>query len=191
MLNTKQKEISIALEDISHDNTSTHNESSIFVNMNTEDGFEQIDLKIEKDEIFNNDIQFGNLITNKTPRKIGNLYAFFYNRQNEPLIVIGPHWPFFVCLSTTITFVTIIFFYSLWDYLNSGLKLMGMFFYITQLVSYSFTFLKNPGLPRKKRQAMPKKIADGFKFCDQCHILLNQNDNSSHCDDCNVCILGN
>lgn len=62
-----------------------------FNNINTDDMYEQIDLKIEKDDIINKDVFFGNHSTRRNPRKIGNTYAFFYDKDGEPLIVIGPH----------------------------------------------------------------------------------------------------
>jgi hypothetical protein len=185
---------SIALDDISRIEDSTHNESSSFdVNGDsTNEEFEQIDLKIEKDEILNNDISFGNFNSNKRPRKIGNLYTCLYLKDGDPLIVIGPHWPFYACLSTTITIICLSFFYFLWDLLGSEIKTLGMLIYMAQIASYTITFLKNPGIPKKRKQLrrMPKKIDKGYKYCDQCHIVINLEEQTSHCDDCNVCIIG-
>ena len=45
--------------------------------------------------------------TMKTTRK-GNMYMMCYNSNGEPLIVIGPHWPFTICVMIFID--SIIFF---------------------------------------------------------------------------------
>jgi len=66
---------------------------------------EQIDLKIEREEIFSKSDFYSNpVIKNtkiKTPtksfnisykyKKLGNTYSFWYNKDGVPLIVIGPH----------------------------------------------------------------------------------------------------
>jgi hypothetical protein len=65
--------------------------------------------------------------------------------------------------------------------------------YITQVFSYSYTFLVNPGIPRKStslQDSNPNKLKTGYRFCNQCRLLTKIDDNTNHCDDCNVCIEG-
>lgn len=38
----------------------------------------------------------------KNPRRLGRTYAFCYNRDGEPRIVIGPNYCFFICLNAVI-----------------------------------------------------------------------------------------
>ena len=38
--------------------------------------------------------------------RIGNTYAFWFDKNDEPRIVIGPHWPFYICLSSIITLIS-------------------------------------------------------------------------------------
>jgi hypothetical protein len=73
-----------------------------FSKLKTEDSFEQIDLKIDKEDIFIKDDFYSNPnkstktisnnfnITNKYKR-IGNTLVFWYNKEGHPIILIGPH----------------------------------------------------------------------------------------------------
>ncbi len=70
-----------------------------------DESFEHIDLKIEKEEIIDRNDFYANpnkINTKiKTPvkninisykyKKIGNTFAFWYNKEGDPKIVIGPH----------------------------------------------------------------------------------------------------
>jgi hypothetical protein len=75
------------------------------LNLNADESFDQIDLKIEKDDIIDrNDFYANPKKVNKkikTPvkninisysyRKLGNTFAFCYNKDGDPHIIIGPH----------------------------------------------------------------------------------------------------
>jgi hypothetical protein len=52
--------------------------------------FEQIDLKIEKEDIINREVFFNTQVKRKT-RRIGNTWAFMFDKNGDPRIVIGPH----------------------------------------------------------------------------------------------------
>jgi hypothetical protein len=171
------------------------NESSTFVHDKEEekdDNFDQIELKIEKDEIINKEDFSILTMINKSPRRIGNTYAFYYNSEGDPLIVIGPHWPFFVCLTSLICFIGYIFFYFLWEYLDPSVLVLGFIIFSIQLGSYSYTFLRNPGLPKKNMNINLNHITgkDGIKICELCHYIIDLTDNTTHCEECNVCIVG-
>ena len=183
---------------------STNTESSIFVNDQEERTFDSIDLEIEKDTIINNSARGSNLNGINTSkihiqkslffRKIGNLNTFFYNKSGEPLIVIGPHWPFYLCLSTTISLIFLSFLYFLNNNLNMTIKLIGVFIYVTQIGSYTYVFMKNPGIHldilKSGDTIQPERLEKGFKYCDGCHIIIWKDDEVTHCDDCNVCVIG-
>lgn len=66
---------------------------------------EQIDLKVEREEIFSKSDFYSNPQLNKTKittpsksfnisykyKKLGNTFSFWYNKHGTPLFVIGPH----------------------------------------------------------------------------------------------------
>ena len=72
---------------------------------NLDDSFEQIELKIEKEEIMTKDDFYSNpnkvhtkfknpvknLKVSYSYKKIGNTFTFWYNKEGNPLILIGPH----------------------------------------------------------------------------------------------------
>jgi hypothetical protein len=72
---------------------------------NFEESFEQIELKIEKEDIMKRDDFYSNPITKtkklKTPiknlnisysyKRLGNTFSFWYNKEGQPLFIIGPH----------------------------------------------------------------------------------------------------
>ena len=73
-----------------------------FSKLKTEDSFEQIDLNVEKEDIFSKDDFYSN--PNKTTKtishnfnvsysykRIGNTLVFWYNKEGQPIILIGPH----------------------------------------------------------------------------------------------------
>ena len=152
-------------------------------------------LNIEKDVVINKD----NYIRYYQPKKIGNVFAFWY-KNGEPKIIIGPHCnlifilgPFFACLSSFITLVSIIYFFSLWSKLNQYVKVIGVLLYFLQITSYTLTFLINPGLPKKEthlKYSVKKNPFKNFRICGVCNLIMNIDDNTTHCDDCNICIEG-
>ena len=108
-----------------------------------------------------------------------------------------------MCLSSSISFITFMFFYFFWSLLESHFKIFGVFIYLLQITSYTYTFLKNPGIPENKKynevqdielnkiNENNRKRNNGLQFCNRCHLFVNINNNVSHCEDCNVCIEGN
>lgn len=188
--------------DTSKYDETTNTESSIFVQKNKEDfcingeesKFDQIELSIEKEKILNREQINDRIIINSYFRRIGNLNLFLCDKSGSPKFVIGPHWPFFICLTTTISLICGSFFYLLSNNLNKIVWLIGIIIYFIQIGSYSFVFLKNPGIPpeilKRIKISMPETLEKGFKYCDTCNIVIKNDQIVSHCDDCNVCIIG-
>ena len=78
--------------------------------------------------------------------------------------------------------------------MNVYFKIVGICLYFLQTFSYTYTFLINPGIPRKNSSInlndINQSYKEGYKFCNQCRILMHLDTNTNHCDDCNVCIEG-
>lgn len=189
--NRKKDDKFLAYEAI---NTSNADPSNLYKESVIEQQMDQINLKIEKEGI----IKMDNLLNNKkhktNSRRIGNLRVLKYNSNGDPIIVIGPHWPFYICLSTTLFFLFFMFFYFVWDYLSLLIKLAGLTVYSLQFISYTYVFLINPGIPKnffKSQQAeAPEKMDKECKYCNRCNIILSKHVISNHCNDCDVCIIG-
>lgn len=100
--------------------------------------------------------------------------------------------PFYVCLSSTIFLLSFLFYYSFWNNLNIYVKFIGLLLVLIQAFSYFYTFIINPGLPKKNIVIAdsPKKMTKGYKYCEYCRILMNLDEKTNHCLECNVCIVG-
>lgn len=122
--------------------------------------------------------------------KLGKTHTFFGDKNCSPLIVIGPQWPmyFFCCLIITIFYC--LFFKSFWVYINIFFKLIGILVFLTFFISYSYTSLINPGIPKYDENAILGKPRENYRFCGICCIWVNLDESTTHCYDCNVCYEG-
>jgi hypothetical protein len=155
---------------------------------------DQINLQIEKDKIVNSNYLLKNRGNNQLPGKIGNLRILKYDENGDPLIAIGPHWPFFICLSTSFFFIFYFYLFFLWDYLDTSIIIIAILIYLLQVSAYTSVSLKNPGIPKsffalQKTNALDT-MEQGFKFCSRCKIVTSISLKTNHCYDCDVCIVG-
>jgi hypothetical protein len=74
--------------------------------------------------------------------------------------------------------------------------------YFIQVSSHMLTSLVNPGIPSKEN-ICPADVAsngkvnvaniagyENHKYCKTCNILVPNNRNVNHCDECDICIEG-
>lgn len=123
-------------------------------------------------------------------RRIGNTFTFFGDKDGSPLIVIGPHWPMYICFCSLVCIGYIIFFYYFWKNMNIFIKFSGIVILLTFFISYTLTFLLNPGIPKYDENSIIGQPREKYRFCDQCKIWINMDKNTAHCFDCNVCVEG-
>jgi len=154
-----------------------------------DDKGEMSDIKIEKDINFNQDLFYGNPLSKKNPRKIGNTYAFLY-KDGEPRVLIGPHWPFYVCLNSVIVAMVSTFYYFLWEYMSGIVSFFGIMIFLVQFTSYFLTFTINPGLPKKRGNNMKIQDLKNVRICGICNVVQDPQERIVHCFDCNICIEG-
>jgi hypothetical protein len=122
--------------------------------------------------------------------RLGNTFTFFGDNDGSPLIVIGPHWPMYICFCSSICIGFAFFFYYFWDSMYFSLKIIGIFIFLTFVFSYTMTFLVNPGIPKYDENAIMGQPREKYRFCDACKIWINMDKNTAHCFDCNVCVEG-
>jgi hypothetical protein len=80
-------------------------------------------------------------------------------------------------------------FYFLWDKLSPTIKLIGILVFSLNFGSYTYTFLINPGIAKAKNNNIGK-LEEGYRYCSQCRWLFHIDSNTTHCDECNVCVEG-
>ena len=136
--------------------------------------------------------------TMKTTRK-GNMIMMCYNSNGEPLIVIGPHWPFTICMMLFINTFIFLYFHFLKNYLHYFVKNIGLGISFIQMFSYFLIFVMNPGIPQKElwienyfknKNNSNRDEIDSYRICNICKIVRRNSDNTHHCDECNICIKG-
>ena len=136
--------------------------------------------------------------TMKTTRK-GNMIMMCYNSNGEPLIVIGPHWPFTICMMLFINTFIFLYFHFLKNYLHYIVKNIGLGISFVQMFSYFLIFIMNPGIPQKElwienyfknKNNSNRDEIDSYRICNICKIVRRNSDNTHHCDECNICIKG-
>lgn len=85
------------------------------------------------------------------------------------------------------------YFYSLWEYLSDIVKVFGLMIYFIQIGSYTYTVFINPGIPKRSMSiyhVQQNLNVKNFRICNICNIIMNMDENTAHCDDCNICIEG-
>ena len=122
--------------------------------------------------------------------KLGKTFTFFADKDGSPLIVIGPHWIMYLCCCSIVTIIFISFFLHFWKYMNIFFQLTGLIVFLVFFISYTYTFLCNPGIPKYDENAILGKPRDNYRFCRKCGIWTNMEDNTCHCFDCDVCYEG-
>ena len=122
--------------------------------------------------------------------KLGNTYALFGDKYGSPLIVIGPQWYMYFCCCSIINIIFLLFFKKFWIYMNIFFQSIGIIIFLAFCISYSYTSLVNPGIPKYDENAILGKPRENYRFCRPCGIWTSLEENTSHCFDCDICYEG-
>lgn len=68
-----------------------------------------------------------------------------------------------------------------------SINLILLFFLLPSFLTTAF---KNPGLPNEKHFSDDEESNEQKQFCSICNISVNETIKISHCNICNICILG-
>jgi hypothetical protein len=138
------------------------------------------------------DILDGNYYLNKRPWKVGNVITLFWYKD-FPIITIGPHWPFFLCLNSIIMIIAGSYFYFLWNIFYPIGRNIGLTIFAFQSFCYFFTAFFNPGIPFNKYRKefnFETENKDNIRFCNDCHVIMDLDLDTSHCPECDICCEG-
>ena len=173
------------------------NKTNSYTKINTEEEIELFDFNYEKElpvtDINNhsrNKIRSINQQKRFIYKKIGNTFCFFGDKMGNPKIIIGPHWPMYICFCSFMTIFFSILFYAIWNMLNSFLKISGIITFLIFFLSYTYIFLANPGMPIINQNSFIGKPRDKYKFCNECKIWVSNLETTEHCFECNICVEG-
>lgn len=121
---------------------------------------------------------------------VGNTIFLFMDKYDNPLLIIGPHWPLFACFFGSINILYLIVIFKLWSRFSFKSKIINQISYWTYTLSYSYTSLINPGYPKNNHDRRNGYPREEFYFCSVCKFYVRRSNDASHCDDCNICIEG-
>jgi palmitoyltransferase ZDHHC9/14/18 len=122
-------------------------------------------------------------------RSFGNLKCFFFYK-NEPLIVIGPHWGFYLTLTIIFFLLYCTVFVYFKDKMSHWVYILGNIIYFFHLIVYTVLAFQNPGIPLEKNFFLSANAPDSYKQCSVCgcYVNLELDTITYHCGSCNVCI---
>ncbi len=123
-------------------------------------------------------------------KKIGNTFCLLSDKMGNPLIMIGPHWPMYVCTCGFVTLCFCSFSFNFFHCLNIFFKLFGIISFGLFFISYTGTFLLNPGYPKRDENSLVGNPRTKYKFCIRCNIWIRIDIEIFHCPECDVCIEG-
>ena len=127
----------------------------------------------------------------------GNLKMLIYNKENEPLIVLGPEWLNSLIIMLSYILFIIFYFYFFKDLLKHSIKFYGIILSIFNIIFYALSFILNPGLPPKElwienyfRNKKSNNKFFSYKICKDCKTVMENCETIEHCKICNICIMG-
>ena len=132
-----------------------------------------------------------------TARK-GNMKMFLYNKNDEPMIVLGPDWFSSFIVITFFVFFLFLYFYFLKNIINPTIQYYGKILSFIDILLYLICILINPGIPPKEfwienyfknKSNKDDDINFSIKICKDCKIIIESNQNIEHCKICNLCII--
>ena len=159
--NKKNKNLSKSLITLKHNNKKNYKDNALY---------------------YNNKSQFY--------RFVGNTIFLFMDKYDNPLLIIGPHWPLFACFFGIINILYLIVIFKLWSRFSFKSKIINQISYWTYTLSYSYTSMINPGYPKNNHERRDGYPREEFYFCSVCKFYVRRSSEASHCDDCNICIEG-
>ena len=121
---------------------------------------------------------------------VGRSLFLFMDKYDNPLLIIGPHWPLFACFFGTINILYFIITIKLWHKFGFKSKLINQISYWLYTLSYSYTSLINPGYPKNNHERKTGYPRNEFYFCSVCKFYVKISTDASHCDECGICIEG-
>ena len=119
---------------------------------------------------------------------VGRTLFLFFDKYNNPIFIIGPHWPMIIFVLSLISSLMLLLYIKFWKFLSFKTKLFGLINFWTAFISYTYTSIINPGYPKNtigRAFGIPK---NDYYFCEYCRFYLKKVSYGSHCDLCDICI---
>ena len=120
--------------------------------------------------------------------KMGKSFACFYNKNDDPIIIIGPQWPYCILLLflVSLAFIFIYIYYN--NKSTTFVKISDWLAFIIWCFSYTMLCMRNPGYPKNCPESI--KGTKEMSYCDKCEIWYKPSSSTIHCEICDICIEG-
>jgi palmitoyltransferase ZDHHC9/14/18/palmitoyltransferase len=119
---------------------------------------------------------------------VGRTLFVFLDKNENPLIIIGPHWPMYVCFCGIISLLMLAVYLTIWQRIGLTMRIIGDICYWTFFISYTHCSLINPGYPKNDEGRTFGHPREEYYFCTLCHFYVNKYKYAHHCFDCDICI---
>ena len=119
---------------------------------------------------------------------VGRTLFLFLDRYENPLIIIGPHWPMSVCFCGIISLIMLTIYLTLWKQIGMIMRILGHICFWTYFISYAHCSLYNPGYPKNDNGRKFGYPRNDYSFCSACQFFVKKNKYVTHCLDCDICI---
>ena len=139
--------------------------------------------EINKNQKFNKKNNFGFY------RK-GNMYILLYDKNNNPIIVLGPEWIFFIFLILFVTIGFTLLFRYYWIFLTTTLRITGILAYLLFFLVYTYIFISDPGISKEVDESIANKEKGKYIYCNICKHWVTIESKTRHCSICGICIEG-
>lgn len=119
---------------------------------------------------------------------VGRTLFLFLDKYENPIIIIGPHWPLYIFLFGLYTGLMVFIYIKYWKIIGIVLRIIGEILYPIFAISYTYTSFINPGYPKNSFGRAFGIPRNDYYFCELCRFWIRKSSYASHCFDCNICI---
>ena len=140
------------------------------------------------DENITNSINIIKPTKRKLYKFVGRTLFIFLDKYENPLLIIGPHWPMYVCFCGIISILFLAIYLTLWKQIGFLMQIIGHICFWTYFISYAHCSLFNPGYPKNDIGRLNGLPRDQYYFCSMCHFYVKKDKYAHHCFQCDICI---
>ena len=122
----------------------------------------------------------------------GKIKVLKYDKNNDPLYVLGPDYIYFLIIIFLDLLVVVFFAIVQYCYSTLILRIFGLLLSFLQLFIYIYCSIKNPGFPKKAFQdpSLLNQPGGYFRRCKECGIIVDLRKFPGHCYNCKFCCEG-
>ena len=122
----------------------------------------------------------------------GNYKILMYDKNGDPLFLIGPDYTYFLSM-LIVNLLYLIVLSGFFIYISPFyINIFGIILNMIQFMFFILCGIKNPGLPKKEIQNefLLIQFPNQYKKCQLCKFIIDKTKKFSHCEICGCCCEG-